>query len=1032
LAGQAPDLFAVLEPAGGILYASPATEELLGFAPDELMGADYTEFVHPDDGRQATEAIAPGSPGIRRIVRVRLRHKDRSWIEVDGWASVVVGADGKASMVVVSARAADVRARADSVLQERNRLTQAIFDGALDAMLIADDERVYVDANPAACALLGLSHQEIVGRRIEDFAEPETAALLMSGWPDFLAVGEQHGDHAGIAADGRRFAAEFKAVANVVPGLHLSVLREVTEEKRAQDELKVSEERHRVIVESSRDGIWILDGRGLTKFANAAMAEMLGRSIAELMGRPATDFVDPKLIPLVRENLGRRRAGVAERYELEFVKKDGSSLLAMLNCNPIYNADGSYRGVLAMITDIGEVKARTRQHQVVADLGRQALSDVSFDEFIGSAISAIAETLDVDFCTGLELLPDGELLVRASLGWTGKEVGTCLPAEHQAGFLLRSRERLLVIDDLASETRFESAPSFAAHGVTSSITCVIEYEDEQFGVVGAHTRRRRTFRPDELSFLESVTNLIAGVLRRERGATALRESEARFRLLADNAKDVVYRYRLGDNPGYEYLSPSASITGYSAEEFMADPRLADRITHPDYRNVLVENSLAQANTDTLLRMTHRDGSTIWFERRNRLVYDEHGVPVAVEGIGRDVTDQVEAESKRKTLEEQLIQSQKMEAVGRLAGGVAHDMNNLLTAISGYAELLARQGGLGDLDRRHVDEILHASGTAARLTQQLVAFGRQQVLQPELLDANGVVRAKEDELQRLLGDDIEIVTLLSPEIGAVRADRSQLELALMNLVRNAREAMPSGGTLTVATSPLVLDREFVAPNGVVDPGTYTQITVSDDGEGMTAETLEHAFDPFFTTNTVGDGSGLGLSTVYGIVAQTGGHVWAHSTPGQGTSITIVLPSLETPALQPAAPAEAAGGGETVLLVEDEEIVCMVVGEMLEEAGYSVVTARNGEEAVEAFADQGPFDAVLTDVVMPKMGGPALIQVLRQSDPSLRVIYASGYTDDAFLREGTLAKEPFLQKPFSRNELLLKLRELLDAPLALQPG
>ena len=686
-----------------------------------------------------------------------------------------------------------------------------------------------------------------------------------------------------------------------------------------------------------------------------------------------------------------------------------------------------------MITDIGEVKARTRQHQVVAELGRQALSDAPVDELMRAAVRAVADTLETDFCTVLELLPDGErLLVRASVGWSEETAGSIASAKHQAGHLLRSGERLLVVEDLATETRFEPSPLFLTHGVTSGMTCMIEFEGEQLGIMGAHTRRRRTFRDDELSFFESVANLIASALRRERAAHALRESEARFRLLADNAQDVIYRYRLGDDPGYEYLSPSASVTGYSAEEFLADPELANRITHPDDRDVLVENVAEAADVDALIRMFRPDGSMLWFDRRNRIVRDEAGTPVAVEGIGRDVTDRVEAEAERHTLEEQLRQSQKMEAVGRLAGGVAHDMNNLLTAITGYAELLAKRDNLEDSDHRHVDEILHASGTAARLTQQLVAFGRQQVLQLQLLDPNAVIRATDEVLRRLLGEDVELITLLSPEIGSVKADRSQLDLALVNLARNAREAMPDGGTLTIATSPLVLDRQYVSPNGVVERGSYTQITVSDNGGGMAAETLERVFEPFFTTKAAGDGGGLGLSTVYGIVKQTGGHVWARSTLGEGTTITIVLPSLETPALDPPAPAEIAGGEETVLLVEDEEIVRMVVAEMLEEAGYAVVTATNGEEAVEAFADRGPFDVVLTDVVMPKLGGPELVEVLRESDPGLRVIYASGYTDDALVRQGTLANEPFLQKPFSRDELLLKLRELLDAPAALQLG
>jgi len=395
--------------------------------------------------------------------------------------------------------------------------------------------------------------------------------------------------------------------------------------------------------------------------------------------------------------------------------------------------------------------------------------------------------------------------------------------------------------------------------------------------------------------------------------------------------------------------------------------------------------------------------------------------------------------QRKGTEEGLLQSQlrlqgvqKMEAIGRLAGGIAHDFNNLVQAIGGYTEVLLKYLPDDDGLRKPAVEIKRAGDRAAALTRQLLAFSRQQVLQPRVLDLNGVVANVEQLLRRLIGEDIELEIELESRLGRVRADAAQLEQVLMNLAVNARDAMPDGGTLTIETRNVVLASSDQRDAFAVQPGPYVLLAVADTGIGMDAETRARAFDPFFTTKAPGHGTGLGLSTVYGIVKQSRGYIWLDSEPGHGTRARIYLPRVEEPLDEVApkrAPSVAAAprGHETLLIVEDEEGVRELMCEWMSSHGYTVVAAANGVEALAA-ADlhAEPIDLLVADVVMPQMGGPALASRLLEARPGLRVIFMSGYADEAIGDPQMLAVGAgFLQKPFTLDSLLRKVRETLDA-------
>jgi two-component system cell cycle sensor histidine kinase/response regulator CckA len=400
-----------------------------------------------------------------------------------------------------------------------------------------------------------------------------------------------------------------------------------------------------------------------------------------------------------------------------------------------------------------------------------------------------------------------------------------------------------------------------------------------------------------------------------------------------------------------------------------------------------------------------------------------GRPLGVLAVIADRTE-------RRHLEDRLRQSQKMEAVGKLAGGIAHDFNNLLTAITGYTDLLYLRLP-GDIGKRELTEIRKASDRAASLTRQLLAFSRQQVLQPKVIQVNEVVGNLAGMLSRLIGEDIELTVSLDVQAGPVKADPFQLEQVLMNLAVNARDAMPRGGKLTIETGNVILDEGYARAHPDVKPGQYVMVAVSDTGIGMDSDTRARIFEPFFTTKALGKGTGLGLSTVYGIVKQSQGHMWVYSEPGQGATFKVYLPlHQEAPeAPPPPQPTRVVPRGwETILAVEDEESLLNLVTEILKDAGYNVIPALGPKEAVRAMLEHrdGSIHMLLTDVVMPGMSGRALADQVTRERPGMRVLYMSGYTDNAIVHHGVL--DPgvtFIQKPFTPDALIKKVREVLDA-------
>ncbi len=533
-------------------------------------------------------------------------------------------------------------------------------------------------------------------------------------------------------------------------------------------------------------------------------------------------------------------------------------------------------------------------------------------------------------------------------------------------------------------------------------------------------------RDDLLRLVPAVQRDLREAEQRRRGreaAEALRASEERYRLLVENSADMI---TLHDDGGYvTFVSPSVTrLLGYPPEE-MIGHRLRE-FAHPGDEAVLIaamESALARGSTPLLtgLRLRHRDGGWRVIEGSAARLLRPDGA-VGVVAVGRDVTQRVE-------LEAQLHQAQKMEAVGRLAGGVAHDFNNLLTVILGYSGLLLEQLDENPVLFQEVDEIKRAADRAATLTQQLLAFSRKQVLSQRPVDLDVVLEGMAGMLQRLIGEDIELTLKLAGALALTRVDPVQIEQIVMNLVVNARDAMPQGGRITIETANVELHEPY-STRRAVEPGAYVMMAVTDTGHGMDAATQEHLFEPFFTTKAPGQGTGLGLSTVYGIVRQSGGTVLVTSEPGRGSTFRIYLPRMREEAGAAARPArdDRRRGSESIVLVEDEPLVRNLVSEVLRKSGYQVVEFANGREAL-ARGRRGLEDVELlvTDVVMPGLSGVEVADELSRDRPGMRVLFLSGYAEDLVERRGALGPgRAFLPKPFTPDTLLRRVRELLDAP------
>jgi signal transduction histidine kinase/ActR/RegA family two-component response regulator/HAMP domain-containing protein len=650
---------------------------------------------------------------------------------------------------------------------------------------------------------------------------------------------------------------------------------------------------------------------------------------------------------------------------------------------------------------------RSLQQTVISALGQFALVSNDFAALLNQAVILVAQTLEVEYCSLSELQDDGgTLLLRAGVGWKNGVVGVSRESadpESQAGFTLAAGEPV-VIEHLATDKRFQSSPLLIEHGVVSGMTVGVTGQGTAYGILGAHTTHSRRFTPDEMHFLLAVATVLAMAVARKR-------TEAQLEKLAVFAK-------LNPNPAMEFTA-SGELTYFND----AAAQLATSVDRKHPRAILPPN--IDAVVRTCLTSQNRLALETRLEGRN-LSWSFH--PVVASQV---VHAYVEDITERLSLEAQLRQSQKMESVGQLAAGVAHDFNNMLTIIQGHSGMLLAKATQKTELVDSAQAIYFAAERAANLTRQLLMFSRKNVMQPQALDLRETVSHVTKMLQRLLGETITLDFRPPPALPLVLADVGMVEQVLMNLAVNARDAMPKGGTLSISTSPVKISHPYVQSHPEAHVGTFVCLRVADTGSGMDAYTKGRIFEPFFTTKEIGKGTGLGLATVYGIIKQHDGWIDVASEPGKGATFSVFFPAMAEFAAGKTGNTEPVlavrGGKETILIVEDEPVLRDMAHIILQDCGYNILEAGSGREALTVWErHQKAIDLVVTDMVMPEgISGMDLAQRLLESNPELKIIFASGYSmddlDTSFVRKGSAL---FLQKPYTHVTLARAVRECLD--------
>jgi len=778
--------------------------------------------------------------------------------------------------------------------------------------------------------------------------------------------------------------------------------KRLSEIERERDELREKLEktkmRFRKLYEGSRDGYAFVDMSGCIVESNSAFQEMLGYTGEQLKHKTYENITLKKWHKIEKRILEEQvfTRGYSDIYEKEYRRKDGKRIpveirtyLALEGNNPI--------GMWAFVRDISERKKVER-------------SLAESEERYRNLIELAPDCIFVSDLKGKILAVN--TAIQSLTGFVKEEIEgkhfTKLPTVH-----------------------FSDIPSFV-----KIFKAIIEGKPVK-NVSFKFKRKDGTSRWGEADIglikVESKTVGVQAVIKditeRKEIEEALQESKEKYRCVVENAKEAIV---VAQDGILKFVNPrTLEITGYSESELLSLSFI--EFIHPDDRSMVLENYKKRLQGEKVpevysFRMVTKEGKTRWLQISAVLISWDNR-PASLNFL-TDITEIKSAEEELKDKERQLLQVQKMEAIGRLAGGVAHDFNNLLTAIIGYTDILLLHPKLEQELKKYVEQIKNSSDRASSLIQQLLAFSRRQMMQAKTFDLNKLVANIDKMLRRLIGEDIELFTVFEKDLGLIKADPGQIEQVIMNLAVNARDAMPTGGKLIIETKNIKLDQAYFENRVNGQPELYIMLCVTDTGIGMDEETKRHIFEPFFTTKEVGRGTGLGLSTVYGIVKQSGGYIWVYSEPDKGTTFKCYFPRVDDAILEQESKQEKSlmqGGRETILLVEDEFIVRNLISNILKHYGYTVIESENGEKALEVRAQcsEQPVDMLITDVVMPGISGRVLADRLQSVYPEMKVLYISGYTDDAIVRHGVLDHGiPFLQKPFAPKDLAKKVREILD--------
>jgi len=889
--------------------------------------------------------------------------------------------------------------RVQQALHESEARQQALLEFALDCIICADAEARITDFNPAAERTFRVSRLDILGKDvIQTILHPALQDRLrreffMPAVPAGIDIIGNRIETRCARADGSEFPAEITVTRIIIENQtsYTIYIRDITARRRAEEMVA----RLAAIVESSQDAIIGKDLTCQITSWNKGAEQMYGYSASEAIGQNISILAPAGRSREFQTVMQELKAGhPIKNFETIRMAKDGRLIYVALTVSPVMDSDGTVTGASSIARDITGRK-----------LAEEALRKANETSVYASPIPIVAADTE-------RRLTMWNPAAEALFGWTEAEVigkpNPIIPNEVCPD-VDGMHERLLSGETLRGIEVLRKKKNGALIAISLSAAPIRDANRKVKGILG---------------FLVDISEL-------KRSEEALRQAEEKYRTIFENAVEGIYQ----TTPDGRYISANPAVArmlGFDSPEELISARQNIRTQEyvkPEMRAEFVKKLEEFGIVQNFEYEAYRkDGKVIWVSSNARIVRGADGRTLYFEGTIEDITH-------RRELEQQLQQMQKIEAVGRLAGGVAHDFNNILMAISSYAELLDKKL-TNDTARRYAGEIVKATDRGSSLTEGLLTFSRKQVVSPKVLDLNALIAEQIKMLQRLIPENIEVQFSAGDRIGRVKADPSQVQQVLMNLIINARDAMPNGGRLVIETGNAELDGADCPLASEAHAGKYVMVAVSDNGCGMSAEIKSQIFEPFFTTKEQGKGTGLGLSIVFGIVKQTGGQVFVHSEPDLGTTFKIYFPFVEAEAHAQDAEErqQSIAGAETILLVEDEDGVRDSAAEYLRENGYTVLTAKGGPQALQA-AEQydQPIQLLLTDLIMPLMSGRELSERIVKIRPEIQIVFMSGYSNNLLSNQQILdPKHVLLQKPFRLAALGRRVRDVLGRSLGASAG
>ena len=1028
LADKANEIIYSHDLDGNYTSMNKAGERLTGFSREEALRLNIAQVVAPEYrelvDRMITEKLGGDESSLYEI-EIITKSGRRLPLEV---STHLIFDGGKPVGIQGVARDITERRARQAVLVESEQRYKQLVNEATDIIYRTDLNGHFTFVNPIASKAMQRPRKELIGlhflelihedyrKRAADFYKRQVKGVIPSTYFEFPAMAKD-GTEIWIGQNVQLLLRDSEPVELQ------AVARDITARKKVEAQLMESERRYRSLFDASPHSQWVYDLETMMLLAvNEAAIRTYGYSREELLCMKASDLWGGEDILFSAKSApGGVVIGGKPARTRKHLKKDGSAIDVEVTSHP-FTLEGR-RSAIVIATDVTERVRAEAERQVMVDVIQSVTLTEDLDELLKFIHESLKRVLYAENCfVALYNQEEGRFEMPFFVDSSDPICNTRELKKSCAAYVFRTGQPSLITPEVFEELTAQGEVKLVGARSASWLGVPLKTRSETIGVLAVqHYEDENAYAERDLEFLSSIGGQIALAIERKRTEEGLRLSEERFSKAFDFMPLSMTLTSLKDLRVIDVNKSFLVLNGYAHKDVIG--RTAQELNfwgEPAAQADFVERLKSQRSVrDQEIQVHDRNGNLRTCLISAEII-DLHGGECVLT-VTNDITE-------HRALEEQLRHSQRMEATGQLAGGVAHDFNNMLTVITGYSELSLRRLGINHPARKDIEQIQKAGTRATVLTRQLLAFSRKQMLEAKLLDLNALVADMGKMLQRLIGENIHLITILKPGLGTIKADPGQIEQVLLNLVVNARDALCTGGSITIQTENAHLNEAYAGSHVTVVPGPYVKFAVTDTGSGMDPATQKRIFEPFFTTKEIGKGTGLGLSTVYGIVKQSDGYIWVYSEVGKGTTFKVYLPRVDEPITSEALAVcqDELCGDETILLVEDEEQVRNLSKNTLEENGYTVMVAEHGADGLricEHFV--GRIHLLITDVVMPFMDGCELAEKVRALRPETKVLYVSGYTDDSVVRYGVLEEHvAFLQKPFTPTSLAQKVREVLD--------